>query len=48
MLSDEEILAVFNQPFDRLDQPAKRLVDAANEAGGKDNITALLCAVEDA
>jgi protein phosphatase len=48
MLSDEEILEVATRPFDRLDQPAQRLVDAANEAGGKDNITALLCAVENA
>lgn len=48
MLTDEQILEVATRPFDRLDQPAQRLVDAANEAGGKDNITALLCQVEDA
>lgn len=47
MLSDEEVLEICNEGAARLDQLAQRLVDAANEAGGKDNITALMIQVED-
>lgn len=44
MLSPEEILDVINSgPFY---EAAQRLVDAANEAGGYDNITAVLCKLE--
>jgi protein phosphatase len=45
MLSDADILAIVEK-HERLDSAAAKLVDAANEAGGKDNITALLVRVE--
>ncbi len=45
MLSDEEIMGVIRRGK-RLDGVAAKLVDAANEAGGKDNITALLVSLE--
>jgi protein phosphatase len=41
MLSDRELLAILNEHL-ALDQACHRLVAAANEAGGVDNITALL------
>ena len=46
MLSDDEI-ASHMRDFKRLDSVASRLVDAANEAGGKDNISALLVQIEE-
>lgn len=45
MLSDDEIMGVI-RAGKRLDSIASKLVDAANEAGGKDNITALLVSLE--
>ncbi len=45
MLSDEEVRTLVTDPASRLDAVATRLVDAANEAGGKDNISALLVQV---
>jgi len=48
MLEDEEILALVERGKKRLDGAAEALVDAANEAGGKDNVTALLAHVLEA
>jgi protein phosphatase len=42
MLTDAEILAQITPPPERLEDGAKRLVAAANAAGGKDNITVIL------
>ncbi|RMH00542.1 MAG: Stp1/IreP family PP2C-type Ser/Thr phosphatase [Deltaproteobacteria bacterium] len=47
MLDDAEIRDVLVEE-DNLDKAAAKLVDAANEAGGKDNITAALARVEPA
>ena len=41
MLSDNQILSILKEPTP-LEMQCHRLVDAANEAGGKDNITVLL------
>ena len=41
MLSDDQILSILNEPAP-LETQCRRLVDAANGAGGKDNITVLL------
>lgn len=41
MLDDEEICAILNRQGD-IAQKAKELVEAANENGGKDNITVIL------
>jgi serine/threonine protein phosphatase PrpC len=41
MLSDDQILSILNEPAP-LAKQCRRLVDAANGAGGKDNITVLL------
>jgi protein phosphatase len=48
MLEDDEILALVERGKKRLDGAAQALVDAANEAGGKDNVTALLAHVLEA
>lgn len=45
MLSDDEVLEIVNK-YERMDSACTKLVEAANEAGGKDNITALLVRVE--
>jgi len=45
MLEDEEILELVEAKKKRLDGAAEALIDAANEAGGKDNITVLLAHV---
>jgi serine/threonine protein phosphatase PrpC len=42
MLSDQDIAAIINNNDD-LEKAALRLVAAANKAGGKDNISAILC-----
>jgi len=44
MLSDEEILAVLNQKLSTA-ETCKRLITAANEAGGEDNITVVIVSV---
>jgi len=45
MISDARILEIMSSEND-LDEMAEKLVDAANEAGGEDNITALVARVE--
>jgi protein phosphatase len=45
MINDAEILRVINK-YERLDSASSKLIAAANDAGGKDNITALLVRVE--
>lgn len=45
MLDDEQILDIVEKKKKRLDGACQALVDAANDAGGKDNITALLAHV---
>jgi protein phosphatase len=42
MISDQEILEVLGRDPGPLEDAAKRLIAAANEAGGKDNVTAVL------
>lgn len=44
MLTDEEIADILKSDND-VDDTAKRLVDAANEAGGKDNTSVVVCRV---
>ncbi|MFC1868126.1 PP2C family protein-serine/threonine phosphatase [Thermodesulfobacteriota bacterium] len=44
MLTDEEIADIL-KTNDDVDDTAKRLVDAANEAGGKDNTSVVVCRV---
>jgi PPM family protein phosphatase len=46
MLSDEQIANVLG-PARSLQDAAGELIDAANEAGGRDNITVVLCRMED-
>jgi PPM family protein phosphatase len=45
MLNDQQILSVLNEPS-TLEARCRRLVDAANDAGGKDNVTVVLLAFE--
>jgi serine/threonine protein phosphatase PrpC len=47
MIDDAAILEIVETKKQRLDGAAKALVEAANEAGGKDNITALLAEVRE-
>lgn len=42
MMNDEAILGVVTPFPDTLEQAAAQLIDAANEAGGKDNVTVVL------
>jgi protein phosphatase len=42
MMNDEAILAVVTPFPDTLEQAAAQLIDAANEAGGKDNVSVVL------
>ena len=48
MVMDEQILDLVEKRRQRLDGACTALVDAANEAGGKDNITALLAEIRTA
>jgi protein phosphatase len=48
MLEDHDILSIVESKKKRLDGACSALVDAANEAGGKDNITVLLAQVLEA
>ena len=45
MLTDEEITHLLNQETD-LNQAAEALIQAANQAGGKDNISVILAEIE--
>lgn len=45
-LSDDRLLAILQEHSDDLDSAARALVDAANEAGGPDNITVALVRAE--
>ena len=42
MLSEDQIAEILNPPED-VDHIARRLIDAANEAGGKDNVSVVVC-----
>ncbi|HET9105062.1 MAG TPA: Stp1/IreP family PP2C-type Ser/Thr phosphatase [Solirubrobacteraceae bacterium] len=46
MISEKEILTILDRERD-LDRAAEQLIDAANEAGGRDNITVILFRLED-
>jgi PPM family protein phosphatase len=46
MISEEQILAILSTETD-LDAAADRLIDEANEAGGRDNITVILFTLEE-
>lgn len=46
MISDDQVAAFIEAHRDDLDTVASKLVSAANEAGGKDNISAVLARVE--
>jgi protein phosphatase len=48
MLDDDEICEVMQKRASRLDGACSALIDAANEAGGKDNITAMIVQVVEA
>ncbi|AMB93577.1 Stp1/IreP family PP2C-type Ser/Thr phosphatase [Aerococcus sanguinicola] len=45
MLADEDILAIIDH-YPHLDESIQRLVEAANQAGGKDNISVILARIE--
>src|SRR4051794_22138985 len=47
MISEDAIVEILSSS-DSLDEAAKRLIDAANENGGRDNITVVLFRLEDA
>ena len=42
MVSDQEIAKILSSSPDSLEETSARLVDAANEAGGRDNVTVVL------
>ena len=42
MIADEQILAVLNPLPESLEEAATALINAANEAGGKDNVSVIL------
>jgi protein phosphatase len=42
MVSDQEIAKILKSSPDSLEETSARLVDAANEAGGRDNVTVVL------
>jgi protein phosphatase len=47
MITEERIAAILGEASD-LDRAAERLIDEANEAGGRDNITVVIFRLEDA
>lgn len=47
MLNDEEILKALNDEVPDLEKACRNLVDEANRAGGRDNITVILMRFED-
>ena len=42
MIHDDQILALLDPPPESLEDAARGLIDAANEAGGKDNVSVVL------
>jgi protein phosphatase len=46
VVTDEQIAAILGDHSISLDQVCQRLIDAANAAGGPDNITALVLEVD--
>jgi serine/threonine protein phosphatase PrpC len=42
MLKDDQILHLLTPPPATMEEGARKLIDAANEAGGKDNVTVIL------
>ncbi len=42
MINDQEIARLLVPVADSLEEASARLVDAANEAGGRDNVTVVL------
>jgi len=46
MVSDDEIASLLSASRDDLDEAGKKLVDAANQAGGEDNISVVLFSLE--
>jgi len=42
MVHDQDILGLLTPPPEPLDEATKRLIDAANESGGRDNISVIL------
>ena len=42
MVPEEEILRMVNEHHDDIDKACQQLIDAANERGGLDNVTAIL------
>ena len=42
MIADEAIQRLLNPMPESLQEAAQKLIDAANEAGGKDNVTVVL------
>jgi serine/threonine protein phosphatase PrpC len=42
MISDQQIQGILNPFPPSLEDAAARLIDAANEAGGKDNVSVVL------
>jgi len=47
MINDQRILEVLNSVPDSLEEAASRLIEAANEAGGKDNVSVVLVRYSD-
>ena len=46
MVGDDQIAALLGDRTASLDEICGRLIDAANEAGGPDNITALIIQID--
>jgi PPM family protein phosphatase len=47
MINDQQIVEVLNSVPDSLEEAAGRLIEAANEAGGKDNVSVVLVRYSD-
>jgi len=46
MITEETIAEILSMPLS-LDERAEKLIEAANTAGGSDNVTVALCLVEE-